>query len=123
MDLLQYFDEMEGSAMLDQCRPPAEKRCDATKANVPRSQSASSADRMASRWTLVSVQRESTKLRRQSSSWDRREALEPPGVDTSTMPCQVSHGANPPPPQHKMGLGRGSSVARYALGRAVGGRI
>ena len=46
--------------MADECRPPVDKRCDATKTNVPRSRSASSADGMADRRTLVSVHREST---------------------------------------------------------------
>ena len=37
------------------CRPPAEKRCDATKTKVPKSRSASSTDGMTARQTCTAV--------------------------------------------------------------------
>lgn len=44
-----------------QCLSAAEKSCKATKANVHKSQSPSSVDRIASRQTLTAVHRESAK--------------------------------------------------------------
>ena len=61
--------------MVDKGRPPVDKRCDATKENVPRSRSASSADGMAARRTLAAVHRESANVRRLSSCWSRRVRL------------------------------------------------
>ena len=83
--------------MADKCRPPAEKRCDATKAKVLRSRSASSADGIAARPTHAAVHKESADARRLFSCWERREATAPPWVDALTVPCRVSHGVNPPP--------------------------
>ena len=87
----------KSSPTAEECLPPTEKRCNTTKAKVPRSQIASSADRVAARRTHVAVCRLSANARHLSSFWARREASAPPQVDTSTLPCQFSHGMNPPP--------------------------
>ena len=65
--------------MAGKWRPPAEKRYNAKKANVPRSQSALSADGMTARWTHTS-----------------RKALSPPWVDASTDPWRVIQVVTPP---------------------------
>ena len=79
-----------------ECLPFAEKMCEATKAGVPKSQSASSADGVATRRTLVDVHRESSKAKRLSSYCARREASSPLWVAASTVPWHVRHGLNPP---------------------------
>ena len=58
----------------DKCLPPAEKRCKATGADVPRSRIASSADRMASRRTLAATHRESTESKSLYRCCAQREA-------------------------------------------------
>ena len=73
------------SAMVDECRPTSDQKCNATKENVPKLRSASSVDDMALRRTLAAVRRESTNDRTLSSCLDRREASAPPWVDASTM--------------------------------------
>ena len=83
--------------MADEWHPPAEKRCDATKANMPRSQSVSSVDRMTERRTLTDIHKESSNARRPSNCCARREASAPPQVDTSTDPWRVSQSVTPPP--------------------------
>ena len=80
------------SAAADECRLPANKRCNATKSNVPRSRSASSADGVADRRTLAAVHRESADARCPNSCWDIREASAAPRVDASTVPCLVRYG-------------------------------
>ena len=52
------------STTTDEWCPPVEKRYDATKAKVPRSQPASSADGMTARLTLAAICKESTDARR-----------------------------------------------------------
>ena len=47
--------------------PPVEKRCEATKMNVPKSSIASFADKVDSRQTLADVCINSTKVKRPSS--------------------------------------------------------
>ena len=107
------------SATADECCPPAEKRCDATKAKVPRSRSASSADGIAARRTRAAFRRESAEARRPSSYWARREASTPPRVDASTVPCRVSQGVNPPPAHagSREGLINDTFLTRASNGR------
>ena len=83
--------------MADKWRPPDEKRCDATKANVPRSRSASSADGMMARRTLAAIRKESADARRPSNCCARREASALPRVDASTGHWRVSQVVNPLP--------------------------
>ena len=81
----------------DKWRQYVEKRCDATKVNVPRSQSALSAEGVTARRTLAAIRKESADARRLSSCCARREASAPPRVDASTDHWRVSQGVNPPP--------------------------
>ena len=74
------------SAKVDEWRPPAEKRCDAEKANVPRSQSASSADRMTARRNLAAIRKESADARLPSNFCTRREASANPQVKALNGP-------------------------------------
>ena len=57
---------------------PAENRCEAKKANMPKSQRASSAEGIVSRETLAAVCRNSTDYKRPSSCCYRREVSTPP---------------------------------------------
>ena len=84
------------STTTDACRPAVEKRCDATKAEVPKSRSASSTDGMQARRTHAAVRRESTKAIRLSSCCARREASAPSQVDASTVPWRFIQGMNHP---------------------------
>ena len=70
----------------DECRPPAEKRCEAKKSNMPKSQSASSADGMTVSQTLTAVRNESTKAKHPSICWVRLEVSAPPRVAALTIP-------------------------------------
>ena len=54
------------SAKADKCLTLAEKRREAMKANVVKSQSTLSTDGISSSWTLVAVHRESAKAKRLS---------------------------------------------------------
>ena len=74
------------SVTADECLPPAENRCEAKKANMTKSRSASSADGIAARRTLATVCGESTEVKRLSICCDRREASDPPRVAASTVP-------------------------------------
>ena len=76
----------------DEWSPPTEKRCDATKAKVPRSRSDSSKDGMTARQTLTAISKESADARRLYNCCTRREASAPTQVDASTDPWQVSQG-------------------------------
>ena len=60
--------------MADEWRSLAEKRCNATKANVQRSRSASYANGMMARRTLVEICKESVNVRRLSNCCAKREA-------------------------------------------------
>ena len=76
--------------MADNCLPPAENRCEVTKTNVPKLRSASSAEGIAARRTLVAVRRDSAKAKRPSSCCTKRETpAPPPRVDISSVPCHV----------------------------------
>ena len=57
--------------MDDSCHPLAEKRCEATKANIPRLHSASSADGVTDNRALASIHREYVDSKRPSSGWAR----------------------------------------------------
>ena len=82
--------------MADKWRLPAEMRCDAKKAKVPRSRRASSADGMTASRTLAAIRKESANVRRLSNCCVRREASEPQWVDASTDSWLVSQGVTPP---------------------------
>ena len=71
-----------------------EKWCDTIKANMPRFQSASSAEGMMARRTLTAICKESADARRLSNCYTRREASSPPRVDASTDPWRVIQGMN-----------------------------
>ena len=96
MKLLQPPMRRTISATADKCLPPAEKRCKEMKANMPKSESVSSADGIAARRTLTSARRESAKAKLPSRCWARSEASDPPRVYTSTVPWCVIYGVNPP---------------------------
>ena len=83
--------------MADKWRTPAEKKCDATKLNAPRSRSASSAEGTIARRTLAAIHKESTDARRPSNCCAMREASAPPRVDASTYPWRVTQCMNLPP--------------------------
>ena len=70
----------------DEWRPPAEKRCEATKANVPRLQSTASAEGMKAGRTLTAIFKEYAQTRRLSNCCARSEALAPPRVDALSYP-------------------------------------
>ena len=58
----------------DEWHPPAEKRCGATKAKVPRLRSASAVDEMMARRTLVAIRKEFDEDRPPYNCCARREA-------------------------------------------------
>ena len=72
------------SATAVTCCPSAEKICNATKVKVPKSQSASSTDRMTARRTQVTVYKESAESSWVSIYCTMREASDPLQVDSST---------------------------------------
>ena len=107
------------SATGDKFCPPAEKRCKATKAKVPRSRRTSSAHVIADSRNRAAVRRESADARRLSSCWTKREASVPPWVDAFTVPCRVSQGVNPPPvhARSREGFIRNTFLTRASNGR------
>ena len=84
------------SETADKWRPLAEKRCNATKVNVPRSRITSSTDGMAARWTLTAIYKESVDAMCPSNCYVRRESSAPPRVDASINPWRVIQGVNTP---------------------------
>ena len=83
------------------------------KANVPKSQSASSADGMTNRRTLLAFRSKSAKAKRPSICWASREVSAPPRVSALTIPWHVRQVLNPPP-QRKLGIGRGSIATHFS---------